>query len=159
MVSRSLAFVAVLIALSSPAAAQKVDMDAVVKAGEQFYNPAVFALSHRKDLSLTDTQVKALDSLSTGENHFDIMTMARPSADETAMNLMLMNTSVPIDDELVKRGMQARVERETKIAVDRAKADRKVAGVLTPLQRVAFSSLRMRAFADLMATAMPKANH
>jgi hypothetical protein len=133
-----------------------LDMNAAMKMAEQLFNPAEFAVLHRKELALSDDQVKSLDSLSGGANHVDIMDMARPSTEESAMDEMLMDTSIPINEDLIRKGTQARVEREIKAAVDRARRDRQVASVLTGLQHVVWGNLRMAMFTDAMSATSGK---
>jgi hypothetical protein len=133
-----------------------MDMNAAMKAAEQLFNPAEFAVVHRNELALTDDQVKSLDSLSSGANHVDVMDVARPSTEESAMNDMLMDTSIPINEDLIRKGTQARVEREIKAAVDRARRDRQVAAVLTGLQHVIWANLRMAMFTDMLAATSGK---
>ncbi len=130
----------------------KMDMGALAKTGEQLFNPASFALSHRKELSLTDQQVAALDSIAAMP-HQNLMEMAHLSAEETALNLMLFDSSVPLDEDVIRKGVQARVARETESALARARADRKVNAVLTPFQRIAFRNMRFSSMADIFTKA------
>lgn len=129
-----------------------MDMDALVKTGEQLFNPASFALSHKKELSLNDQQIAALDSIAAMP-HQDLLEMAHLSAEETALNVMLFDSSVPFDEDVIRKGVQARVARETEAAIARARADRKVNAVLTPFQRIAFRNMRFASMADIFTKA------
>jgi hypothetical protein len=150
---RFCAAIAVLVS-SAPLHAQekssKIDIAGVLKAGEMYFNPASFVLAHRQELGLTDAQVKSIDSLDKTEPRFDYMDYARPNQDERAMGEMLINVSVPIDEEVVRRGVQAKVERETRMMLDRVRSTRRLQLLLTPLQRTALLSAQMRSTYELM---------
>lgn len=121
---------------------------AMMEAGRMAMMPAAFVLQHRQELSLTETQVSAVEKLAAVLRDSASLRMTRRmsrSQKAPAMKGMtnLMDWGGPIDESAIRKAMREQSEMQADLMIGMARDRRAVAALLTAEQRAKLPQLQM----------------
>jgi hypothetical protein len=126
-------------------------MQGVMTVARQTMNPAAVVLEHRQELALTPAQVTVLDSLAAPLNALtDAMFQAQSSGAMMAVMRAMTDPAAPIDENAVRAAFRAQADQQAEMMIQRVRAERRIAQILTPSQNEQRRQLQMNAAMEMM---------